>query len=83
MSHDSKTAIEARLAQRREIIRAQLAADDRLELAEACKERFSPRMAYFRNPEVELGSTVIDGCDLSKPGCIWTVYQKPKVKNRD
>jgi len=79
-------AIEAKLARvgnrvhrqnadRAAQVREELAAIGCLDLAEACKERFGARLAYLKTPRVELGSN-----PFPRPGCVWTVYQKPKVK---
>ena len=60
--------------------RAELAAIGCLDLATACKERFGARLAYIKTPRVERGNPVINGDNLMRPGCIWTVYTKPKVR---
>ena len=60
--------------------RAELAAIGALELAEACKERFGVRLAYLKTPRVERGNPVVNGDNLMRPGCVWTVYTPPKVR---
>ena len=70
-----RATLAGHVADRATQVRAELAAIGCLELAEACKERFGARLAYLRTPRVELGSN-----PFPRPGCLWTVYQKPKVK---
>jgi hypothetical protein len=69
--------VNDRIADRAAKVRAELAAIGCLELAEACKERFGARLAYLKTPRVELGSN-----PFPRPGCVWTVYEPPKVKRK-
>lgn len=57
--------------------RQELAAIGCLELAEACKARFGARLAYIKTPRVERGVN-----PFPRPGCVWTVYEKPKVRRK-
>ena len=84
MSLDAKIAkLAGHVADRAAETRSELAAIGCLELAEELKAKFGARLAYLKTPRVERGNSVINGDDLMRPGCVWTVYQKPKVKNRD
>jgi hypothetical protein len=74
-SDETIARVNDRIAERAEKVRAELAAIGFLELAEACKSRFSARLAYLKTPRVELGSNPFSG-----PGCVWTAYTPPKVK---
>ena len=67
--------VNDRIADRAAEVRAELAAIGCLELAEACKERFSARLAYLKTPRVERGVN-----PFPRPGCVWTVYTRPKVR---
>ena len=70
-----RATLAGHVADRAAQVREELAAIGCLDLAEACKERFGARLAYLKTPRVELGSN-----PFPRPGCVWTVYQKPKVK---
>lgn len=79
MSLESKVAnLAGHVADRAAETRAELAAIEALELAEACKERFGARLAYLKTPRIERGDST-----LMRPGCVWTVYTKPKVRRGD
>ena len=81
MSLDAKIEkLAGHVADRATETRAELAAIGCLDLATACKERFGARLAYIKTPRVERGNPVINGDNLMRPGCIWTVYTKPKVR---
>jgi hypothetical protein len=76
---DQKLArLGARVQERAGGIRERLAAIGALELAEDCKKRFGARLAYLKTPCVERGNPVVNGDNLMRPGCVWTVYTKPK-----
>ena len=40
------------------------------------------KVRWMKAPDMEAGSPMVNGCDLSKPGCVWTPYTPPKVKAR-
>lgn len=78
---DKKLArLGARVQDRASDIREKLAALGALELAEDCKARFGARLAYLKTPGFERGNPVVNGDNLMRPGCVWTVYTKPKVR---
>lgn len=76
MSLESKVAtLAGHVADRATETRQELAAIGCLELAEACKERFGARLAYLKTPRIERGTN-----PFPRPGCVWTVYTRPKVR---
>lgn len=71
----ARATLARHVADRATETRAELSAIGCLDLAEACKERFGARLAYLKTANVELGRN-----DYQRPGCVWTVYTKPKVR---
>lgn len=81
MSLDAKIAkLAGHVADRTAETRGELAAIEALELAEELKAKFGARLAYLKTPRVERGNPVVNGDNLMRPGCVWTVYTKPKVR---
>lgn len=42
-------------------------------LIDVCRERFDARLTYVRAGTFEAGKDM-------EPGCVWTIYNPPKVK---
>jgi len=70
--------VNDRIADRAAQVRTELAAIGCLDLAEELKAKFGARLAYLKTANVELGSN-----PFPRPGCVWTIYEKPKVKHGD
>lgn len=71
--------INRRIQQRREDTRSRLKAQGMLDLAEALRDAFGASLIWLKTPEGELGSPIVKGLDLSKPGVTtWTQYIPPK-----
>jgi hypothetical protein len=50
-----------------------------LDAAKLLRSTFTAKQVWNSKPE---GNPIVNGCDLSKPGCVWTPYEKPKVRKR-
>ena len=75
---DAQARIESRLAERRARAQTLLARDPLLlALAESCKSTFDARLRYLKVGEDEIGSSVVDGDDLMRPGIVPARYNKP------
>jgi hypothetical protein len=51
------------------------------EAARALRDTFGARLRFLSDRDGTAGSSVIDGDDLMRPGCAWTVYTPPKTRN--
>jgi hypothetical protein len=77
---DAKLArISARIEQRATDARSRL---DRMGFADAValRDTFSGGLRWLSDADGTTGSPIVNGCDLSQPGCVWTDYTPPKRK---